>query len=246
MESACGTWKLETEQGVAQASFRSVINFKRDPWPKISDNTKDLVKEMLDPDPKRRLIAQQVLEHPWLSNVKKNPNVPLGEVVNTRSGGNKGDFKLQRLEVHAKTFSSVYLEAVAGVGFFGGTLQNISSLKQLELDVWAMKREVAAIKASLTTLTYEVQRFSMLCEDRRGAEESLKKKLKKIEEFDDRRLELKSICDGLMKANIDAAAFWSQQPLAAREFGYCLNLAFEQEKIIRNKWLPEEWNCKFS
>ncbi|GJT21026.1 calcium-dependent protein kinase 8-like protein [Tanacetum coccineum] len=79
-----GGRKLETEQGVAQASFRSVINFKRDPWPKISDNTKDLVKEMLDPDPKRRLIAQQVLEHPWLSNVKKNPNVPLGEVVKSR------------------------------------------------------------------------------------------------------------------------------------------------------------------
>lgn len=51
----------ETEQGVAQAIIRSVINFKRDPWPKISDNAKDLVKKMLDPDPKRRLTAQQVL-----------------------------------------------------------------------------------------------------------------------------------------------------------------------------------------
>nr|GEU45461.1 augmin subunit 5-like [Tanacetum cinerariifolium] len=127
---------------------------------------------------------------------------------------------------------------MAGVGFFGGTLRNISSLKQLELDVWAMEREVAAIKASLTTLTYEVQRFSMLCEEKRGAKESLKKKLNKIKEFDDQRLELKSICDGFMKANI--------QPLAAREFDYYLNLAFEQEEIIRNKWLPEEWNCKCS
>ncbi|KAI3823444.1 hypothetical protein L1987_04880 [Smallanthus sonchifolius] len=33
----------ETEQGVAQAIIHSVINFKRDPWPKISDNVKDLV-----------------------------------------------------------------------------------------------------------------------------------------------------------------------------------------------------------
>ncbi|GJZ19285.1 augmin subunit 5-like protein [Tanacetum coccineum] len=110
-----------------------------------------------------------------------------------------------------------HLSRSSGVGFFGGTLQNISGLRQLELDVWAMEREAAAIKASLTTLTYEVQRLSMLCEERRGAEESLKKKLKQIEEFDARRLELKSICDGLMKANTDAAAFWSQQPLAARE-----------------------------
>ncbi|CAI0450110.1 unnamed protein product [Linum tenue] len=51
----------ETEQGVAQAIIRSVIDFKRDPWPKVSDNAKDLVKKMLNPDPKQRLTAQQVL-----------------------------------------------------------------------------------------------------------------------------------------------------------------------------------------
>lgn len=51
----------ETEQGVAQAIIRSVIDFKRDPWPKVSDNAKDLVKKMLDPDPKCRLTAQEVL-----------------------------------------------------------------------------------------------------------------------------------------------------------------------------------------
>ena len=63
-----------------------------------------------------------------------------------------------------------------------------------------MEREVAAIKARLSTLTCKVQRLSMLCEERREAEACLKKKLKKIEEFDARRLELKCICDGLMKA----------------------------------------------
>jgi hypothetical protein len=40
----------------------------------------------------------------------------------------------------------------------------------VQLDVWAMKREAAAIKASLSTLTCEVQRLSMLCEERREAE----------------------------------------------------------------------------
>lgn len=52
---------VETEQGVAQAIIRSVVEFKRDPWPKVSDNAKDLVKKMLDPDPKKRLTAQGVL-----------------------------------------------------------------------------------------------------------------------------------------------------------------------------------------
>lgn len=51
----------ETEQGVAQAIIRSVVDFKRDPWPKVSDNAKDLVKKMLNPDPKLRLTAQEVL-----------------------------------------------------------------------------------------------------------------------------------------------------------------------------------------
>lgn len=54
-------FNAETEQGVAQAIIRSVIDFKRDPWPKVSDNAKDLVKKMLDPEPNRRLTAQQVL-----------------------------------------------------------------------------------------------------------------------------------------------------------------------------------------
>jgi len=51
----------ETEQGVAQAIIRSVLDFKRDPWPRVSENAKDLVKRMLDPDPRKRLTAQEVL-----------------------------------------------------------------------------------------------------------------------------------------------------------------------------------------
>jgi calcium-dependent protein kinase len=74
----------ETEQGVAQAIIRSVVDFRRDPWPKVSENAKDLVKKMLDPDPKRRPTAQQVLDHPWLLNAKKAPNVSLGETVRAR------------------------------------------------------------------------------------------------------------------------------------------------------------------
>ncbi|CAH1412561.1 unnamed protein product [Lactuca virosa] len=74
----------ETEQGVAEAIIKSVIDFKRDPWPKVSENAKDLVKKMLNPDPKLRLTAQQVLEHPWLFNAKSAPNVSLGEVVRSR------------------------------------------------------------------------------------------------------------------------------------------------------------------
>ncbi|XP_051120348.1 calcium-dependent protein kinase 8-like [Andrographis paniculata] len=104
----------ETEQGVAQAIIRSVIDFKRDPWPKVSDNAKDLVKKMLHPNPNRRLTAHQVLDHPWLQNIKKAPNVSLGETVKARlkqfSVMNK--LKKRALRVVAEHLST---EEVAGI-----------------------------------------------------------------------------------------------------------------------------------
>ncbi|KAG6537463.1 hypothetical protein ZIOFF_002557 [Zingiber officinale] len=51
----------ETEQGVAQAILRGVIDFKWEPWPSISDSAKNLVRLMLEPDPKLRLTTKQVL-----------------------------------------------------------------------------------------------------------------------------------------------------------------------------------------
>ncbi|KAK2986279.1 hypothetical protein RJ640_021848 [Escallonia rubra] len=100
----------------------------------------------------------------------------------------------------------------------GGTSQNMSSLRQLELEVWTKEREAAGLKASLSTLISEVQRLNKLCAERKEAEDSLRKKWKKIEEFDARRSELELIYTALLRANMDAATFWSQQPLAAREY----------------------------
>nr|ABF81834.2 calcium-dependent protein kinase 1 [Rubia cordifolia] len=104
----------ETEQGVAQAIIRSVVDFKRDPWPKVSAGAKDLVKKMLNPDPKQRLSAQEVLDHPWLQNANKAPNVSLGETVRARlkqfSVMNK--LKKRALRVIAEHLS---VEEVAGI-----------------------------------------------------------------------------------------------------------------------------------
>ncbi|PIN16702.1 Ca2+/calmodulin-dependent protein kinase, EF-Hand protein superfamily [Handroanthus impetiginosus] len=104
----------ETEQGVAQAIIRSVVDFKRDPWPRVSDRAKDLVKKMLNPDPKQRLTAQEVLDHPWLQNAKSAPNVSLGETVRARlkqfSMMNK--LKKRALRVIAEHLS---VEEVAGI-----------------------------------------------------------------------------------------------------------------------------------
>lgn len=74
----------ETEEGIAQAIVRSVIDFERDPWPKVSEEAKDLVKNMLDPNPYSRLTVQEVLEHRWITNANTVPNICLGENVRTK------------------------------------------------------------------------------------------------------------------------------------------------------------------
>ncbi|GFY82912.1 hypothetical protein Acr_02g0011520 [Actinidia rufa] len=110
-------------------------------------------------------------------------------------------------------------DAISSQSLIGGsTAQNVGSLRQFEFEVWAKEREAAGLKASLNTLKSEVQRLNKLCAERKEAEDSLRKNWKKIEEFDARRSELEAIYNTLLKANMDAAAFWGQQPLAAREY----------------------------
>ncbi|GMI70959.1 calcium-dependent protein kinase 32 [Hibiscus trionum] len=122
----------DTEQGVAQAIIRSVLEFKRDPWPKVSDNAKDLVKKMLNPDPKRRLTPQEVLDHPWLHFASKAPNVSLGETVKTRlkqfSVMNK--FMKRALRVIAENLS---VEEIAGLKE-GFQVMDISNRGKINID----------------------------------------------------------------------------------------------------------------
>jgi serine/threonine protein kinase len=51
----------ETEQGIFDAVLRGLTDFESEPWPSISSVAKDLVKKMLEHDPKKRLTAADVL-----------------------------------------------------------------------------------------------------------------------------------------------------------------------------------------
>ncbi|CAD6341111.1 unnamed protein product [Miscanthus lutarioriparius] len=42
------------------------LRFPSDPWDRVSDSAKELVTGMLRRDPRQRLTAKQVLEHPWM------------------------------------------------------------------------------------------------------------------------------------------------------------------------------------
>ncbi|XP_042411463.1 calcium-dependent protein kinase 16-like [Zingiber officinale] len=104
----------ETEQGVAQAILKGAIDFTRDPWPNVSESAKNLVQQMLEPEPKLRLTAKQVLEHSWLQNAKKAPNVPLGDVVKSRlkQFSRMNRFKRRALRVIADHLSTEEVEDI--------------------------------------------------------------------------------------------------------------------------------------
>ncbi|XP_044466980.1 calcium-dependent protein kinase 24-like [Mangifera indica] len=74
----------ETEEGIAHAIIKGKLDFERDPWPKISQEAKELVRSMLDPNPYNRVTIQEVLEHPWIQNENHAPNISLGENVAAR------------------------------------------------------------------------------------------------------------------------------------------------------------------
>ncbi|KAL8129345.1 hypothetical protein V2J09_018500 [Rumex salicifolius] len=142
----------ETEQGVAQAIIRSAIDFKRDPWPKVSDNAKDLVRRMLDPDPKKRLTAQAVLDHPWLVNAKKAPNVSLGETVKARlkqfSVMNK--LKKKALRVIAEHLS---VEEVAGIK---DAFDSMDTLKRGKINLEELKEGLIELGQHVTEADLQI------------------------------------------------------------------------------------------
>ncbi|KAI3950104.1 hypothetical protein MKW98_008549 [Papaver atlanticum] len=50
------------------------VDIWTNPWPRVSDSAKHLVRNMLEVDASKRFTAQQILNHPWLQvNAKKNP-----------------------------------------------------------------------------------------------------------------------------------------------------------------------------
>jgi hypothetical protein len=92
------------------------------------------------------------------------------------------------------------------------------------LDVWAKEREVAGLKASLSTLTSEVQRLYKLCAEWKEAKDSLSKKWKKIKEVDAHRSELECIYSALQWANMVSVQSPDEQALAyaTASFGIAL------------------------
>ncbi|MED6168166.1 Calcium-dependent protein kinase 12 [Stylosanthes scabra] len=74
----------ETEPGIFRQILLGRIDFQSEPWPSISDSAKDLIRKMLDQNPKTRLTAHEVLRHPWIVDDNIAPDKPLDSAVLSR------------------------------------------------------------------------------------------------------------------------------------------------------------------
>ncbi|CAO2197225.1 unnamed protein product [Urochloa humidicola] len=74
----------ESEHGIFNAILRGQVDFSSDPWPRISPIAKDLVKKMLTTDPRKRISAYDVLNHPWIKEDGEAPDTPLDNAVMNR------------------------------------------------------------------------------------------------------------------------------------------------------------------
>ncbi|BAT94406.1 calcium-dependent protein kinase 4-like [Vigna umbellata] len=74
----------KSESGVFKQILHAEVDFASHPWPSISGSAKDLIKQMLDKDPKKRISAHEVLCHPWIVDDSVAPDKPLDPAVLTR------------------------------------------------------------------------------------------------------------------------------------------------------------------
>ncbi|XP_062226422.1 calcium-dependent protein kinase 12-like isoform X1 [Phragmites australis] len=94
----CGSppfW-AETEKGIFDAILVGQLDLSSTPWPSISESAKDLIRKMLNRDPRNRITAVQALEHPWLKEGGA-PDRPIDSAVLSRMKQFKAMNKLKQL-----------------------------------------------------------------------------------------------------------------------------------------------------
>ncbi|CAN6445283.1 unnamed protein product [Victoria cruziana] len=74
----------ETEQGIFRQILQGPLDFQSEPWPGISENAKDLIRNMLNRNPKKRFTAREVLNHPWIVDDSVALDKPLDSTVISR------------------------------------------------------------------------------------------------------------------------------------------------------------------
>ncbi|XP_038994783.1 calcium-dependent protein kinase 28-like [Hibiscus syriacus] len=67
----------KTEDGIFKEVLKNKPDFRRKPWPIISNGAKDFLKKILVKDPRARLTAAQALSHPWVREGGNASDIPV-------------------------------------------------------------------------------------------------------------------------------------------------------------------------
>jgi len=104
----------QSEQAIFDEVLKGKYDLRSDPWDKISEGAKDVVRKMLVSDPKQRATAQEVLNHPWVREDGDASDVQLEDVVlsRMRKFACMNKFKKMGMLAVAKTLSK---EEIAGM-----------------------------------------------------------------------------------------------------------------------------------
>lgn len=76
--------RAATPQEIFECILKGNPDFSSPPWDEISGEAKDLLKWMLQLDPKLRATSQQVLCHPWINGADVASDLPLSPLVTWR------------------------------------------------------------------------------------------------------------------------------------------------------------------
>ncbi|CBJ32847.1 conserved unknown protein [Ectocarpus siliculosus] len=55
-----------TEKDVIAANKEAVFEFPPEAWDDVSEGAKDLIRQMMEPDPARRITPHEALRHSWI------------------------------------------------------------------------------------------------------------------------------------------------------------------------------------
>lgn len=71
----------KNEEEIFGMVLKGKLDFSTDPWPRVSENAKDVITKLLTMDAAKRPTARDILQHPWLSQEGAASDVELGSVV---------------------------------------------------------------------------------------------------------------------------------------------------------------------
>ncbi|KAL5985987.1 Calcium-dependent protein kinase 18 [Asimina triloba] len=67
----------KTEDGIFKEVLKNKPDFKKKPWPSITNSAKDFIQKLLVKDPRARLTAAQALSHPWVREGGDAAEIPV-------------------------------------------------------------------------------------------------------------------------------------------------------------------------